>query len=315
VETSQTEEHTAVVKERAAALGFDACGVAEAVPIDPGNALGAWIERGRHADMAWMARTQAVRQDIGKKLPGARSVVVVARDYYAPRPDAPAGTGHVARYAWGRDYHRVLAKPLGRLATFIGGLAPDAACFRSVDTGPVLERAWAAQAGVGWIGHNGLVIRQDRGSWFFLGVIATTVELRPDDPVPNRCGTCRRCMTACPTGAIVAPRVVDARKCIAYHTVENRGAIPEELRPRFGRWVFGCDVCQEVCPWNRFAKETAEPDFHPRPGHAALDLAEIRRMDEPTFDERFAGTPLRRAKLAGLQRNARVVEENVHGDE
>jgi len=308
------KEKASAVKERASALMFDACGVAVATEIDPEDRFGDWLARGFHADMAWMARTKAVRQDVRKKLPGARSVVVVARSYYAPRLDAARSTGRVARYAWGRDYHRVLQKPLRELATFIATLEPGSQCYCCIDTGPVLERAWAARAGVGWIGKNGLVIRHDMGSWFFLGVIATTVELSPDIPAADRCGTCRRCIEACPTGAVVAQRVVDSRKCISYHTIENRGKIPEELQARFGDWVFGCDVCQEVCPWNRFAQETSEKDFHPRPGQTALDLAELRQMDEATFAGRFAGTPIRRAGLSGMHRNARIAAANLGRD-
>ena len=309
--TESVQSNTIAVKEHAAALGFDACGVAAAGAIDPEDRLGAWLARGFHADMDWMARNADVRRDIQRKLPGTRSVVVVARDYYGPRRPTPPGFGRVARYAWGRDYHRVLAKPLRALAGFIEGRVPGSRCYRSLDTGPVLERAWAERAGIGWIGKNGLVLRRDFGSWFFLGVVLTTATLSPDAPVADRCGTCRACIDACPTGAIVAPRVVDARKCIAYHTVENRGVIPARLCERFDNWVFGCDVCQEVCPWNRFARETTEADFRPRPNQAVLRLDEVCAMDEPTFRTRFEGTPIRRTTLEGLRRNARIVENNA----
>ena len=311
--TVSSRDRTLAVKERALALGFDACGIAQAGDIDPEDRLGQWLARGYHADMDWIVRTKHLRQDVRKKLPRARAVVVIARNYYAPRPAAQRHAGRVSRYAWGRDYHRALAKPLRALAEFIAGLGPDGVCYRSIDTGPVSERSWAMRAGVGWIGKNGLIIRPGLGSWLFLGVIVTTVALGPDAPSPDRCGDCRRCIDACPTGAIIAPRLVDARKCISYHTIENRGSIPEGLRPRFADWLFGCDVCQEVCPWNGSPKITSAQDFHPRPGHAFLDLDTVLNMDEATFSTRFAGTPIRRATLPALQRNARIVTANLGG--
>lgn len=299
----------ASVKEKALSLGFDACGIAAATNVDPEDRLGAWIARGYHADMDWLVRTKALRQDPRLRLPEARSVVVVARNYYVERPDAVAGTGRVSRYAWGRDYHRVLGKPLKTLAEYIG-----APFFLSVDSGPVLERAWAAGAGVGWIGKNGLVLRKDLGSWFFLGVIVTEAELEPEEPVPNGCGDCRRCVEACPTGAIVEPGVIDSRRCISYLTIENRSADMPADTEKIGNWVFGCDVCQEVCPWNRSVKETAQSDFRPRPRCANPDLAELLSLSEEAFNERFGGTAIRRAKWPGMRRNAAVAARNVRGN-
>ena len=301
----------AAVKARAAGLGFDACGIAAAGPVDPKRRLDAWLANGRHADMHWIAAAKDVRSDVRLKVPDARSVVVVARNYYAERPRPAEGCGTVSRYAWGRDYHRVLRKPLRELARLLAGMG-DAEPYCCVDTGPVLERAWAAKAGVGWIGKNGLVIREGLGSWFFLGVIVTTVELPADAPAANRCGTCTECMEACPAGAIVEPGVVDARRCISYNTVENRGDIPGDVRGCMGSAVFGCDACQEACPWNRAVPETTERGFYPRVGQANPSLAELADMDEDTFNERFAGTPLRRAKHAGIQRNVRIAIENLH---
>jgi len=303
-------EQAHLVKEWAARQGFDACGIAAAAPIDPEDRLGAWLNGGYHADMAWMAETKAVRQDVTLKLPGARSVVVVARNYYAPRPERMPNTGRVSRYAWGRDYHNVLRKPLRRLAEAIRGLEPGAACYCCIDAGPVLERAWAARAGLGWIGKNGLVLRPDLGSWFFLGVILTTVELAPDAPMADQCGDCRRCIDACPTGAIVEERVVDAGRCISYHTIENRRDIPGDIAPLIGDWLFGCDICQEVCPWNRETPVTSQGDFHPREGHADPDLDRLAAMDEAAFREAFTGTPIRRAGHAGMLRNVAIVREN-----
>lgn len=295
------------VKAKAHELGFDACGVATVAAIDEADRLGQWLDAGYHADMEWMARTKDIRQDITLKLSGARSVVVVARNYYAPDPPRPAGTGVVARYARGRDYHRALRRPLLALAGFIDEMDPRASSFTCIDSGPVLERSWAARAGIGWVGKNSLVLRPDLGSYFFLAAVATTVELAADTPVADRCGSCRACIDACPTGAIVAPEVVDARRCISYQTIENRGGIPEALHGDMGDWLFGCDVCQEVCPWNRKIDTTSETDFHPRPGQAYVDLDSLEAMDDAAFLDRFAGTPLMRTKRTGLQRNAAVI--------
>lgn len=304
------ERRTERIKQHAAALGFDACGVAAANLVDPDDRLGDWLRREYHADMAWMARSKEVRQDPRRKLPGARAVIVVARNYYHPRPPAGAGAGKVAMYAWGRDYHKVLLKPLKALAAFVDALVPGAASYCCIDSGPVLERAWAARAGVGWIGKNSLVLRRELGSWFFLGVILTTIDLEPDKPVEDLCGSCRACLDACPTHAIVEPGVVDSRLCISYHTIENRGDIPRNLRPQFGDWVFGCDICQEVCPWNRFAQTTTEQAFHPREGQANPALNDLLAISESDFNARYAGTPLRRAKHTGMLRNAKIARNN-----
>ena len=206
------EKRTERVKAYAAGLGFDACGIAEAGLADPEDRLGAWLAKGFHAGMGWMARTKAVRQDVSERMPGARSVVVVARNYYSKRPEPPANSGRVSRYAWGRDYHEVLRRPLETLADYIAGLESGALCSCSVDTGAVMEKAWAVRAGVGWLGKNGLVLRQGLGSWFFLGVIVTTVELAPDESAADGCGACTQCVDACPTRAIVEPCVVDSRR-------------------------------------------------------------------------------------------------------
>jgi len=174
-----------------------------------------------------------------------------------------------------------------------------------------MEKAWAERAGVGWIGKNSLVLRRDLGSYFFLGMIITTARIEADSPIPDQCGGCTLCLEACPTQAIVQPKVVDARRCISYHTIENRGDVPEELAEKFGDWVFGCDVCQDVCPWNRKLRETSETDFLPRDGHANLGFDDVTKMDEAEFFSRFAGTPVMRTKLAGIKRNARIAERTA----
>ena len=307
--TDGADERARAVKAFAAGLAFDACGIAEAGPIDPKDRLGQWLDAGYHADMDWMARTRALRQDPRLKMPRAESVVVVARNYHYPRPEASPGTGKVARYAWGRDYHKVLRKPLIRLARFLDEFGVESPSYAAVDSGPVMERAWAERAGLGWIGKNSLVLRRDIGSWFFLGAVLTEVALAPDAPTSGHCGTCRACLDACPTGAFVREGVLDANKCISYQTIENRGEIPKELHGNMEGWLFGCDICQEVCPWNRFAKTSTEPDFAPREGQANPPLDPILAMDEAEFDARFAGTPIRRAKWQGMRRNAAVLKE------
>lgn len=300
------------VKARAAALGFDACGIADArVPIDPGDKLGRWLSLGYHADMEWMRRSRATRRDPRLKLPGAKSVIVLARGYAHPDPPHPPGTGRVARYARGRDYHRALRKPLRALQEHLATLDPETESHASVDSGPVLERSWAERAGLGWIGKNSLVLRRDLGSWFFLATVIATIELAPDAPVEAHCGNCTACLDACPTEAIVEPGVVDSTRCISYHTIENRGAIPERLQAKFGGWVFGCDICQEVCPWNRFAPETSMADFLPREGTAPFPLDALDACEPAEFDARFAGSPLRRAKYAGMRRNIAIARRNA----
>ncbi len=311
MESRSPEGCTREIKEEAARLGFDACGIAPAEPIDPENRLGAWLRQGCHADMAWLERAREVRQDVRLKLEGARSVVVVAKNYYQPNQRLAEGAGRIARYAWGRDYHKVLLNPLRRLARHIGTLAPDVQTYAEVDTGPVLERAWAARAGIGWIGKNGLVVRRGLGSWFVLGAIVTTLDAAPDAPARDYCGNCRACIEACPTGAILSPRTLDARRCIAYHTIENRGAIPSPIQDRMGTWIFGCDRCQEVCPWNREVTTAAEPDFRPRDGAVSPNLEELLRLDEPQFRQRFEGSAILRAKHAGLLRNAGIALRNL----
>lgn len=299
------------VKSWAVEENFDLCGIAEAGEADPQGRLRQWIGAGFHADMHWLARSRGVREDVRVKLPGAQSVVVVGRNYYSERPPEVSGTGRVARYAWGRDYHRVLRKPLRRLAQKLDALEPGAESYCCVDSGPVLERTWAARAGIGAVGKNSLILNRELGSWFFLGVILTTVRLEPDESIDDLCGTCTACLDACPTGAIVEAQVVDANRCISYHTIENRGDVPEPIAEQFSDWVFGCDICQEVCPWNRFRKVTNEADFHPRGDHAQPGLDTLQALSDEEFSAEFEGTPILRAKASGMRRNAAIAQRNA----
>lgn len=307
-------ERAAYLKRESAALGFDRCGIAACPDANEAAVLrarlDAWLAQGHGADMAWLERQRDVRADITRWLPGTRSVVVVARNYRAERPAAEPGTGCVSRYAWGRDYHRVLQKPLRALAQRITLLSEGTASRVSVDSGPVQEKYWAMRAGLGWLGRHSLLITPDLGSWVFLGLVATTLELEPDAPMAPQCGDCDRCRRACPTGAIVAPGVVDARRCLSYHLVENAGMVPETIAAGAGNRVFGCDTCQEACPWNAQTPITREPDFHPRPEQANPALDALLEMDAATFRERFAGSSLMRAGWAQMQRNAAIAKRN-----
>jgi epoxyqueuosine reductase len=259
--------------------------------------------------MAYLERGRAKRLDPQRVLPGARSVVACALNYHQG-PDA-AGPDHVARYAWGADYHDVIEPRLRAVQAEIERAAPGSAGRAYVDTGPVLERDLAARAGLGWIGKNTMLLHPRLGSYFFIGVVLTTATLAADEPLPDRCGTCTRCLDACPTGAFAAPYALDARRCISYLTIEHRGFIPEPRREGIGGLAFGCDVCQDVCPWNRHAPITAERAFFagdvPR-------LAELASLDDGTYRERLRRSPLRRARRSGLARNAAVALGNG-GDE
>lgn len=300
------------IKRQALELGFDFVGVTAAGPAQSHARYVDWLARGYHGTMEYMARPDAVarRADVRALLPSARSVVVAAINYYSPAPypaRLESSVGAVARYAWGDDYHEVIRTKLQRLAGLVEAHIGRAVTHKiCVDTSAVLEREWAVHAGLGWIGKNTLLIIPRAGSWFLLGELLLDVELDGDIPyVTDRCGACTRCIEACPTRCILPDRRLDASRCISYLTVEFRGQISGDL----GNWVLGCDVCQEVCPWNRFARPTGEPAFAPR--HVALDLAELMTMDQETFGSRFRHSAIRRARREGLARNAALVAANL----
>jgi epoxyqueuosine reductase len=300
----------AQVKSKARSLGFTHVGICGADP-DPvaGERLTAWLDRGFHASMTWMAGRADERRDPARVLPGARSIIALAMNYYTPHAHTEAiDAGKVSRYAWGDDYHDVVGDRARRLARWLTEAFPGELALWYVDTGPVMEKAHAARAGIGWVGKHANLITPDIGSWVFLGVIITTMALPPDQPAVDHCGTCTLCIEACPTGAIVEPYVVDSRRCLSYLTIEHRGPVDPSLGERFDGWVFGCDVCQDVCPWNeKFSRETAEVRFQPRPGHVAPPLAAWEAIPAQEFDARFAGSPIRRARYDGLKRNVRIV--------
>jgi epoxyqueuosine reductase len=283
-------ERTLLIRRRALELGFDRIGFARADHADPDHRLRAWLDRGFHAGMGYMAETAAQREDPRLLVPGAKTVIALAISYY--RAEArPAPPLKISRYAMIDDYHGMLKKRVRKLRKLILELVPGALVKPAVDTSPVLERAWAERAGVAWIGKSTMAIAQDLGTYTFLASLITTAELEYDEPHPDRCGTCTRCLDACPTGAFAGPHQLDARKCITYWTIEHRADFPEET-PDFHGWIGGCDVCQEVCPWNKFAKPTEEPRWIPRPELAAPDPA--KWTDASQVREAIEGTPLTR---------------------
>ncbi len=307
---SGTIDITAEVKQAARAAGFDAVGIARAEPCDDAwHNYTTWIERGFHGSMSYMERNADTRRDVSMILPGARSVIVVAKNYYSPHQHPPDAVGKIARYAWGDDYHVVLPPMLDQLCNAVKVLVPDAETRRYTDTGPVLEKEWAVRAGVGWMGKNGNILRRDIGSWFFLGVIITSADLEPDQPMDDYCGSCTACLEECPTQAIIQPKVVDATRCISYWTIETKGdvEIPLPIADHLDGWAFGCDVCQDVCPWNRFQTPTTEARFSPRDGATVLNPSYLVDLQPDEFASRFRNSPLKRPKLAGLQRTARTL--------
>ncbi|GIV03469.1 MAG: epoxyqueuosine reductase [Fimbriimonadales bacterium] len=309
------------IKGQALEVGFDLVGIAPAAPAPHFTAYLEWMEKGYHGEMEYLVRHARLREGVGQVLPGARSVVAVGLNYNQPLPaQLPA---KVARYALGRDYHKVVRKGLATVGKWLEERLPDARWRVCVDSAPVLERDYAQLAGLGWFGKNTCLINSQRGSWFFLGLLITTAELVPDEPAQGGCGTCRLCLDACPTGALVlredAPIAwLDARRCISYLTIEKRTAFTEEEKDLLHGWLFGCDVCQEVCPFNHArqrqplrARTTSVPDFEPREATTAFHLAELAQIPEEEFRKRYAGTAWMRAGAAGIRRNAQALLETT----
>ncbi len=295
------------VKERARELGFDRVAIGPAGPPGRGDAFERWLDAGYAGTMDYLAEGRADRLDPERLLSGCRSVIAVALSY-AREGDEPGWQG-VARYARGHDYHELMRPRLKALGEFVGTAAgAGARCRVAVDTSALLERDVAARAGLGWVGKNTNLLSSSLGSYFFIGTVLTTAVLEPDGREPDRCGTCTACLDACPTRAFVAPYVLDARRCIAYLTIEHRGDIPAELREGIGQWLFGCDVCQEVCPWNRKAPPGRDPALAPAGPLGALE--DLLALDAEAFRARFRHTPLWRAKRAGLLRNAAIALGN-----
>lgn len=302
---------TSAIREQARALGFFKIGIARPGPLPDAGRLDRWLAESMHGEMDYLARQADKRKNPALVFAGTRSLVLAAMNYYAGAPP-PAGPlqGRISRYAWGEDYHRVVRERLEELLAFIRRREPEADGLYYTDTGPVMEKAWGARTSLGWHGKNSILITREHGSWFFLGVILLNLELEYDPPSGDHCGICTRCIAACPTGAIVAPYVVDARLCISYLTVELRGAIPRPLRPMIGNRIFGCDDCQAICPWNRFAAVAGEARLAARTSTLLPDLIECSALTHEQFTARFRGSAVSRSGRDGFVRNVVVALGN-----
>jgi epoxyqueuosine reductase len=296
------------IKKKALKIGFHKIGIVRAEPlVDEGSQLKDWLGRGFHGEMEWLSREPEKRSDPRLLFPDAKSVVVVALNYYTEHKhsDVPE-LGKLSRYAWGDDYHDVVRGKLAELLAWIKRENPAAEGKICVDTTPMMDKAWAVRAGLGWLGKHSNLITTDLGSWVFIGEIILNLDLDYENElIDDHCGTCTACIDACPTNAIVEPYVVDSRKCISYATIELRDdTLPAAVAENLEGWFYGCDICQDVCPWNRFEKPTEETRFEPRNGETSLDLDDVLSLTPERYAERFRRTAIKRAKLPGLKRNA-----------
>ena len=301
---SQPGNVTGLIKAKALSLGFSGCGISRAVRLDKDAVrLNQWLVKGYHAGMSYMSNNPGKRVDPGFLMDGCKSVISVILNYYtglsADDPDTPV----ISKYAYGKDYHNIIKSRLKILLDYIQGLYPGSSGRVFTDTAPLLERAWAARSGLGWIGRNSNLISPDYGSFVFIGVILTDAEHEYDLPLRDYCGTCTRCIDACPTGAITGTRTINANKCISYLTIENKGEIPPEFKGLFKNRVFGCDICQDVCPWNNRAVQHSEKDLDPLPGLLQMKREDWQALDEEKFNLIFKESPVKRAKFRGMQRN------------
>jgi epoxyqueuosine reductase len=308
-----TAELKAQLISYARQIGFDSCRIAACDAPPHVTEFREWLRQGAHGEMSYMQRGEEKRCDPQKVLPGATSILVLALNYFQEnavhRAAATAKIGRIARYAWGDDYHDVIAAKLDKIDQFLGGFGGQQKCY--VDTGPILERDHAAEAGIGWHGKSTMLIDERLGTWFFLAEILTTLELPADEPVQDRCGTCERCIKACPTGAITSPHRLDARRCISYLTIELKGSIPLRLRPLIGDRIFGCDDCLDVCPWNRFAQISHETAFSARESTTGMSLREYLELTDAEFRQLFKNSPIKRIKRRGFLRNVCVALGNA----
>jgi epoxyqueuosine reductase len=305
----------AQVKTQVRALGFHKVGIVRAEPlINERGRLEEWLHRRFHGEMKWMARDPEQRTDPRKLFPAARSVVVVALNYYTPHQhsDNPS-TGKVSRYAWGDDYHEVVGDKLRSLLSWIKGRWPDAEGKVCVDIQPMMDKAWAARAGIGWIGKHTNLITEEYGSWVFIGELLLNLELEYDEQeIADQCGACTLCIDACPTGAITEPYVLDSNLCISHATIESRAPeISDRIASKLEGWLYGCDICQDVCPWNQMTPVTDEPRFEPRQGNINPLLKEMLGLSPEAYAARFRRSAMKRAKLSGLQRNARALQHRL----
>ncbi|MDR1990005.1 MAG: tRNA epoxyqueuosine(34) reductase QueG [Acidobacteriaceae bacterium] len=311
---------SADIKAKAQELGFDLCGIAPAVDHPELAFFADWVRRGYAASMRYLTDQVERRSDVRHVLPTARTVIMTATVYNTDRPYSThcreSGRAHIARYAWGDDYHEVIGERLDRLLTWmreVSGEPFDARAY--VDTGPVQERVYAQYAGLGWIGKNSCVINPELGSWLFLGEILCSLPLEIDEPSFDQCGTCTECLKACPTGALVAPGELDSNRCISYLTIEHRGELPAEMTPLLGTFVYGCDICQDVCPWNLTAAVSPDRPWQPRAAWDGRSVADFEAMSDEALQVALRKSPMKRTKLAGLRRNIAVARKNLTAKE
>jgi epoxyqueuosine reductase len=300
-----------IVVQKAKAVGFDLVGFAKAEILkEESEHLKNWLNKNYQAGMDYMSKNFEKRKDVNKILPNAKSVISLGLNYYTPDSySEEESKGKISRYAWGKDYHLIIWDMLDELQEELKKIDPDFESISYVDTGPVMDKAWAVRAGIGWLGKHTNVINQEIGSWFFIANVITNIEFYYSEQIPDFCGSCTACIDACPTNAIVKDYIVDANKCISYLTIENKKDISEEFKGKFDNWIFGCDICQDVCPWNqKFSLETLINDFHPQ--NKELNLDEVVELTEEEFKNRFKNSAVKRAKLSGLKRNASYLKFN-----
>jgi epoxyqueuosine reductase len=308
---SITKKNTLLIREQASLLDFDYCGIAKSARLeDDARRLEQWLHKGLHGSMHYMENYFDLRVDPAKLVPGARSVITLLKNYYSDTQQEP-GSPRISKYAYGKDYHEVIRAQLNQLLGFIRSNIGEINGRGFVDSAPVLERTWAQRSGLGWVGKNGNLITKQTGSFYFIATLITDLELEYDDPfAKDFCGSCTKCIDACPTEAILPGRVVDGSKCISYFTIELKDMlIPGNMKNKFENWMFGCDTCQDVCPWNRFAKPNTEIAFTPIPEILNLSTSEWEDMSEAQFRKIFRDSPISRAKYKGIQRNLKFIKQ------
>jgi epoxyqueuosine reductase len=304
------QKQTKLIKQLASEFGFNFCGIAQATKLDDdARRLELWLNKGMHGNMQYMERYFDLRIDPRQLVPGAKSVITLLLNYF-PKDKQDAGTLKISKYAFGKDYHEVIREKLNKLIESIKINVGEIHGRGFVDSAPVLERTWAQRSGLGWVGKNGNLINKENGSFFFIATLITDLDLEPDEPfAKDYCGTCTRCIDACPTDAILPGKIVDGSKCISYFTIELKDMlIPTEMKGKFENWAFGCDICQDVCPWNRFSKPTNEIEFTPLPGILNISTKEWEAMTEEKFKSIFRHSALNRSKLKGIQRNLKFLQ-------
>ncbi len=306
-----------IVLSLAKEFGFDLIGFAKAESLsDEIEKLKRWLDKGYQATMSYMEKNIHKRKDVSEILPDAKSVISLAVNYYTSHQHSnDRSKGKISRYAWGKDYHLLIWEMLSEFESKLLEIDPELKTMSYVDTGPVMDKVWAVKAGIGWMGKHTNVINKEIGSWIFLATIITNIEFEYSELVADHCGTCTACIDACPTGAIVNEYVVDSNKCISFLTIENKENIDTEFAGKFDSWLFGCDICQDVCPWNiKFAEQTFIKDFHPLNNETELDLKRILKMNDAEFNEMFSLSPVKRTKLSGLKRNAEFLLKSFSCD-